>query len=186
MRAWTGGLALLLLSSGAGLANDPFKRAIGGPFELIDQHGEQRTEVDPDGQAQLLFFGYANCPDICTAALPLMAQIVDGVAKADIALRPIMITVDPSRDTPETMGAPMKALHPEFVGLTGDTDALAASYAAFEVEAEPLFQEPDGQWIYAHGSFIYLLDAQGDLLTLVPPILGVDEATKIVLGYLQP
>lgn len=186
MQTSTGALLLLLLSSGLACASDPFQRAIGGPFELIDQYGNTRSEVDPDGHAQLLFFGYANCPDICTAALPLMAHIVDKAGAAGIGLRPVMITVDPARDTPQTMGPPMQALHPDFIGLTGTQTALSASYAAFEVDVEPLFQDPGGQWIYAHGSFIYLLDAKGGLLTLLPPILGADEAARIVLGYLRP
>ncbi len=180
---------LALLASvwvaGTALAEDPFARAIGGSFALIDQFGQERTEVDPEGQAQLLFFGYANCPDICTAALPLMAEVVNLLDKQDLTVRPIMITVDPKVDTPETMGAPMERWHPRFVGLSGEAEALEASYEAFNVEIEPLFTDPAGQTIYAHGSFIYLLDGDGAFLTLIPPILGPDEAAKIVSGYLK-
>ncbi len=175
-----------LVSASATLAADPFPGSIGGAYELTDQYGQVRTQQSPDGHAQLLFFGYANCPDICTAALPLMAEIVSALDSDNIAVTPIMITVDPTVDTPETMGEPMVKWHPNFLGLSGSKAALQASYEAFQVEITPLFQEPTGQWIYAHGSFIYLLDADGDLLTLVPPILGPDEATNIVRKYLQP
>ena len=171
--------------AGIACANDPFAQAIGGPFELTDQYGQTRTQADPDGRAQLLFFGYANCPDICTAALPLMALMVDTLADQGHAVRPVMITVDPKVDTPDTLDAPMAALHPEFIGLTGSEDALSESYAAFNVEIEPLFTAPDGQTVYAHGSFIYLLSADGEFLTLIPPILGPDEAANIVKGYLE-
>lgn len=180
---------LIVLTSvwmtGLAWAADPFARAIGGPFELTDQYGQTRTQVDPDGQAQLLFFGYANCPDICTAALPLMGQMVDLLEDQKVTVRPIMITVDPKVDTPETMGAPMAQWHKRFLGLSGSEDALQASYEAFNVDVEPLFTGPDGQTIYAHGSFIYLLDASGGLLTLIPPIISPEEAAKIAASYLQ-
>ncbi len=173
-----------LLAAPMVMAEAPFPVNLGGPFTLTDQHGETRTQADPDGQLQLLFFGYANCPDICTAALPLMAGIVDDLADDGHALTPVMITVDPNVDTPETMGPAMAKWHADFVGLSGSEAALAESYKAFQVDIEPLFQAPDGQWIYAHGSFIYLLDETGGLLTLIPPILGPEQAADIVRGYL--
>jgi len=177
-------LLLLILAALPAGASDPLSRAIGGAFSLIDHHGQPRTERDPEGHHQLLFFGYANCPDICTAALPLMAMVVDELAKAGHPLRPVMITVDPLVDTPETMGAPMTQIHPKFIGLSGSDEALAASYEAFNVDVEPLFTGPDGQTIYAHGSFIYLLNPEGQFLTLIPPILGPDEVAMIVKRYL--
>lgn len=164
---------------------DPFAKAIGGPFALIDHTGQPRTQTDPDGHWQLLFFGYANCPDICTAALPLMAEMVDRLDGLGHKVRPLMITVDPEVDTPQTMGPPMTAIHPRFLGLSGDKAALAQSYAAFNVDIEPLFTAPDGQTIFAHGSFIYLLAPDGAFQTLIPPILGPDEAARIAQGYIE-
>ena len=48
----------------------PLPLKLGGSFSLIDQHGQPRTQVDPAGNLQLLFFGYANCREICSAVLP--------------------------------------------------------------------------------------------------------------------
>ncbi|MGE5265963.1 MAG: SCO family protein, partial [Deltaproteobacteria bacterium] len=39
--------------------------AIGGPFSLIDQRGQRRTEKDYSGKPMLVFFGFTNCPDVC-------------------------------------------------------------------------------------------------------------------------
>ena len=176
-------LAIALAVASPAAAFDPTAN-LGGPYELVDQHGDLRSEMDPDGRPQLVFFGYVNCPDICTAAMPLMADIADDLAALGIALTPIMVTVDPTVDTPETMVAPLADLHADFVGLTGAPDALQEVYEAFQIEITPLFTDPAGQTIYAHGSFLYLLDAQGKVLTLIPPILDVDQAVKIVRSYL--
>ena len=163
----------------------PFPVNIGGSFTLVDQFGQTRTEVDPRARAQLVFFGYANCVNICSTALPLMAKMVDVLAEEGIEVTPVMITVAPDQDRVETMGAPLAGIHPDFIGLTGDQTALQEAYDAFSVEVTPLFEDPENGWIYAHGSFVHLLDASGEMLTLLPPILDVDRAAKIARGYLD-
>ena len=167
-------------------AQSPFPVDIGGPYALIDQYGQTRTQADPDGKAQLLFFGYANCLNICSAALPLMGQMVDALAEGGMDVTPVMITVAPDQDQVETMGAPLGVHHADFIGLTGAEDALQVAYQAFNVEVEPLFEDPEHGWVYAHGSFIHLLDGDGALLTLLPPVLDVDRAVGIVAGSLAP
>lgn len=178
--------AVLVAVAGAAPAgaSDPFPLALGGAYALVDQYGQTRTQADPKGRAQLVFFGYINCPDICTAALPLMAQITDALADDGLEVTPVMITISPDRDTVESMGAPLAEMHPDYIGLTGGEAALSAAYDAFGVEITPIFQDPEYGWIYAHGSFIHLLDGDGALLTLIPPILGPEQAAGIARGYL--
>lgn len=167
-------------------AQSPFPVNIGGPYALIDQYGETRTQADPAGHAQLVFFGYANCLNICSAALPLMAEVVDALAADNITITPVMITVAPDQDRVDTMGAPLADIHPDFIGLTGDAAALQVAYDAFSVEVEPLFEDPEYGWIYSHGSFVHLLDGNGETLTLLPPILDVKQATGIARNYVTP
>ena len=164
-------------------AETPLPFNLGGAFDLVDHTGAPRSQVDPEGQPQLLFFGYANCQEICSAALPLMAEIVDTVEAAGHDLRPVMITVDPARDTVETLGPALRQHHEEFVGLTGSEAALQVAYDAFSVESEEIFFDPEHGPVFSHGSFLYLLDGEGKFLTLIPPILSPQEAGKIVLKY---
>jgi len=157
---------------------------VGGAFDLVDQHGAHRSQIDPDGHAQLLFFGYANCLGICSAALPMMADATDILAAQGLKVRPVMITIDPSRDTVATMGDPMAKLHSDFIGLTGDKAALGMAYRAYAIEKELAYVDPDHGPVYSHGSFVYLLDARGTVLTLFPPILDGERVASIVQGYL--
>ncbi|PUB16256.1 SCO family protein [Yoonia sediminilitoris] len=171
------------IAAGPAYANDfPFN--IGGAFSLVDQFGVNRTQVAPDGHLQLLFFGYANCEQICSASLPLMADIVDELADVGL-LTPVMITVDAARDTVANIGQPLAQYHPDFVGLTGSEAALQIAYDAFSVEKEVLFTDPAGGEVFAHGSFLYLLDSDGEVLTLVPPVMDVDQAVGIITPYLS-
>ncbi|MEM0946398.1 MAG: SCO family protein [Pseudomonadota bacterium] len=163
----------------------PLPFDVGGAFELTDQTGATRTEADPDGLPQLLFFGYANCQQICSAALPLMADTADDLAEIGIDLRLVMVTVDPARDTVDGIGPPLAAIRPGFVGLTGSDAALQVAYDAFNVEKEELFHDPEYGPVFAHGSFIYLLDGAGEVLTLLPPILPPEEVARIVTKHLD-
>lgn len=179
--------AALCLTGSVAMATDnpvalPFD--VGGPFSLLDQHGVERTQVDPNGNPQLLFFGYANCPGICATAMPMMADAVDALAAEGHTIQPVMITVDPGRDQVGNMDGPLLDVHDSFIGLTGTEEALAVAYDAFRVRKELAFVDPEFGEVYSHGSFIYLLDAQGEVLTLIPPILDPDHVANTILSYI--
>ena len=158
---------------------------IGGPFQLVDHTGAARSQFEPEGKLQLLFFGYANCPGICSAALPMMADAVDVLADRGIEASPVLITIDPVLDTVETMGPKLHGISPAFVGLTGDSKDLNVAYDAYQVTFEKIMDDPEHGSIYAHGSHIYLLDAQGEVLTLMPPILPAEQVAEIVARYVE-
>ncbi|EPX79269.1 SCO family protein [Litoreibacter arenae] len=180
--------AIALLALGTPVLADapPLPFDLGGAYTLTDQSGATRTQADPDGHPQLLFFGYANCREVCSAALPLMAQVVDAAAVEGVEVTPVMITVDPARDTLATLGPALAQHHEDFVGLTGTEAQLQVAYDAYEIETEEVFFDPEYGPVYAHGSFLYLLDAQGELLTLLPPVLSPDAAAQIVAKYTGP
>jgi protein SCO1 len=177
-------LGFVLALAAPALAGEPFGGVVGGPFRLIDQHGQTRTQADPLGRTQLVFFGYAECPGICSHALPMMAALTDRLAAAGAAVTPVLITIDPELDTVASLAAAAPEIHAELVGLTGSPAALAAARDASQVEIETLFEDPDGRPVYAHGSYIYLLDGAGRVLTLLPPILGLERMEEVVLSYL--
>lgn len=165
------------------MAESPMPFNVGGAFELVDQSGAIRTQAEPEGRPQILFFGYANCQEICSAALPLMAEVTDAVRAKGIDLQPVMITVDPVRDTVDTLGPTLARIHEGFVGLTGDDAALQVAYDAYAIETKEVFVDPEFGPVLAHGSFLYLLDGDGVVQSLLPPILDPDALEKIVLKY---
>ena len=162
----------------------PFPIEIEAAFDLVDQTGTRRSEQDFAGKPMLIFFGYASCEAICSVALPRMAAALDILGDRAAALQPIMITVDPVNDTPEALAEAMPKLHPRLLGLTGSEAELAAARAAFQVEAKKLHEMIDGTPIYSHGSFIYLLDGDAKVLTVLPPILGEDRIAELILKYI--
>lgn len=159
---------------------------IGGPFHLVDQRGRVRTEADPDGRYQLLFFGYASCKAICSVALPAMTAAVDVLDERGVAVTPLLVTVDPERDTVARLREAVPEIHERLVGLTGSPLALADAYRAFQIDKKLLFEHPTEGPVYAHGSFIYLLDPAGLVETVIPPILSPERMAAVVEGYVRP
>jgi protein SCO1/2 len=139
----------------------------------------------PPGRYQMIFFGYASCKAICSVALPRMAQAVDILAAQGIAVTPLLITVDPERDTIAAMRESLPEIDPRLIGLTGSKEALDAAYRAFSVEKKLVYVHPDEGPIYAHGTFVYLTGPDGAFKTLMPPVLGPERMAEIVASYAQ-
>ena len=166
-------------------SNTPgFPEVKGGDFDLIDQYGNHRTSKNPDGKYQLVFFGYSNCKAICAQALPTLAEAVDLLEGMNVSVTPVLITVDPTRDTVETLKKYAPAIHPRLVGLTGSNHNLNIAYKAFNLEKKFLFTHPDEGEVYSHGSFIYLLGPDGKFKTLFAPIISPVRIAEISAGYI--
>lgn len=162
----------------------PFPIDLTARFDLVDQTGARRTERDFAGRAMAIFFGYANCEGICSTALPRLGAAIDILGEDGPDVVPVLITIDPERDTPEAMAASLAGIHPRFVGLTGSEPSLAATRRAFQVEAREVSYDADGNPIFAHGSFIYLIDGEGRLAALLPPILSPERMAEIMREHL--
>lgn len=102
-------------------------------FELVDTSGAPFDFSTTSGRLTILFFGYANCPDVCPITLATLDEAlsqVDGVA-ADV----VFVSVDPARDTPEALRAYLDRFDTGFVGLTGTPEQLLAAQEAAGVTA---------------------------------------------------
>ncbi|MEE9314779.1 MAG: SCO family protein [Rhizobiaceae bacterium] len=164
---------------------DGFPLVKSGDFDLIDNKGRPRTSKNPNGKYQLVFFGYANCKAMCSVALPNLANAVDLLAEMNIPVTPVLITVDPKRDTVAALDRAVADIHPNMVGLTGSEKKLEAAYNAFNLEKKFLFEHIDEGAIYSHGSFIYLLDPKGNFKTLFAPIISPVRIAEISAGYIS-
>ena len=135
-------LTLALLIGGAALIaaqrdRDPFAgcrgsaiaggaAAMGGAFTLTDENGARVTEAEVFDQPALLYFGYTFCPDVCPMDSARNAEAVDLLEERGQTVKPVFISVDPKRDTPEALRDFTDALHPRMLGLTGTPEEIAA------------------------------------------------------------
>lgn len=132
----------------------------GGDFSLVDQHGTPYTQADLKGHWSLVFFGFSHCPDMCPMALTHITAALDSMPEAQAArITPVLITVDPARDTPAVLKEYAAAFHPRLVALTGAADAVAQAAAGFKVYHQKTGGETD--YMVNHSGFIYVMDAEG-------------------------
>ncbi len=141
------------------------KAEIGGPFTLVNQDGETVTEADFLGRPQLIYFGFSFCPDVCPLALQQMGA-AQAIADPDgTYFQPIFISVDPERDTPESLKLYVTAngFPKNLIGLTGTIEQVEAAKKVFKIYAQKV-PDPDltGGYTVDHVSLIYLMDADGN------------------------
>jgi protein SCO1/2 len=136
---------------------------------LVTHDGKPFTTDQFKGQWDLINFGYTYCPDICPtnmadmniAAKQLEAEGFGGQVNY------WMVTVDPARDTVEQLSLYVPYFNPEFIGLTGDPDAIATL-------ARPLsavyYQEGTGEgYTVAHSDNYAVIDPNGHFVAMIRP-----------------
>ena len=138
------------------------KALIGGPFSLVDGTGKRVTEKDFAGKPMLVYFGFTHCPDVCPSGLQVIAAALDRLGDKANDLNVLFITVDPERDTPETIGKYVASFHKRIIGLSGSPEEVAAVTKAYRVYAKKVPDETTpGEYNVDHSSFMYLMDRDG-------------------------
>ena len=138
-------------------------------FTLDGSNGKKLSLRDDLGKVVILEFGYASCEYVCPPTLARLTEVFKklGTAARDVQL--IYVTVDPARDTPEDLREYLGGFNPTFLGATGPPADVAAVLKAYGVVAEQV-AAPNRSPGYQvnHSSFLYLVDRQGKIRTLVP------------------
>ena len=155
------------------------KAAIGGPFSLVDHSGKAVTEKSYSGEFLLVFFGFTYCPDICPAALQTVSAALDKLGGKANKVRPLFISVDPERDTPEQLKLYVSNFHKRIAGLTGTAeqiDAVAKAYRVYFRKVEDA-SNSDGYTV-DHSAFIYLMAPNGDYVTHFTHVTSPDKMAE--------
>ena len=146
-------------SSGSGVAS------VGGPFTLTTQEGKPLSDTDLRGTPFLVFFGFTHCPDVCPTKLFEISEVLRAAgdnAKAK-QLKALFITVDPERDTPESMKSYLGSFDPRITGLSGDRAAIDAVIKAYRAYAKKVPLK-DGDYTMDHTALVYLMAKDGSFV----------------------
>jgi len=161
---------------------------IGAPFVLLDHNGDVKDSAkDFAGKFMLIYFGFTFCPDICPTELTKMADVVnqlEELGKADEVV-PILITVDPYRDTVEQINSYVQEFHPRIVGLTGtpaEIKQVAKDYRIYNVVPEEAGQE---DYLVDHSVFTFLMGPKGGFLDFFGPDKDDQEILDRILERMQ-
>lgn len=131
-------------------------------FELTDHTGMVRTQEDYAGRWMLVFFGFANCPDVCPTTLAEVAAVMDGLDEDAAQVQPLFITIDPERDTPSVLADFLPRFEAGIVGLTGSPDQIDRTADSFHIFYEKVEEAAaPGGYTMGHSSQLFLFDPEG-------------------------
>lgn len=135
----------------------------GGEVALPSTQGDFSLAQLEDDQLAVLFFGYTYCPDVCPMTMAVMRQALQRLDEG-LAARvvPVMVTVDPERDTLDRLEEYVGYFGDSFIGARGSEEQLneiAERYGLFWRKVE--MADSDLEYTVDHSSSLYLVDRQG-------------------------
>ena len=118
--------------------SDPYKglelmQAMPKPsFTLTDLDGKAFDfRAETDGHLTFLFFGYTNCPDVCPLHMANIGSVLRNQPPEVVdRIKVVFVTTDPERDSIPRLKEWLGRFHPQFIGLTGSADQVAAAQQA--------------------------------------------------------
>lgn len=131
-------------------------------FELLDVDAAPITQAVFDDRWSIVFFGYTHCPDVCPITLQIMKNVVAKVAEQQQTQPQIVfMSVDPVRDTSEIMKNYISFFDKEFVGITGDMNAVHSLTSSLGIVASFTANSEDPEnYIVDHTASLLLIDPQ--------------------------
>lgn len=122
------------------------------------------------GRTVLLYFGYTSCPDVCPLTLGNIAKVLDGLGPLASWVRVLFVTVDPNRDSLETLRAYTAQFAPQIVGLRGTPDQLAALARAYRIAYSVMPASPGHPYEVTHSAAVYAFDSKSMARLLIPSL----------------
>ena len=183
----------LFLAAGAGavwLLGNPVDDAstapVGGPFQLVAGDGRTVTDQDFRGKYMLIYFGYTTCPDACPTTLQSVVVALDRLGRMADRLQPVLITVDPRRDTPAVLAQYTAAFSPRLLGLSGTKQQIERVEQEYRIYAA-IHRTGPGPDDYAvdHGSMLYLVGPTGQVVAPLRADASGDEIAKTLKHFMS-
>ena len=159
---------------------------LGGDFTLTSKNGAISLS-DFDQKVVVMYFGFLTCPEVCPNSMTVISAALSRLNEAQLAnTQGILVSVDPTRDTPEKLEEYTEFYHSSLVGLTGskdDIDRVTRQYGAYYDFTE--IQSVTADYGVEHSSRYYVIDKQGKLVTAMRHSTTPNELYTQILELLE-
>lgn len=144
------------------------------PVVDVDGSAEPFAFRADDDELLLVYFGYTSCPDVCPTTLADTRAAFDEIGDDAEAIDLVMITIDPTIDTPDVVVPYVTSFIPAArAAWTDDDEALRATATAFGADYGAI--EENGEREVFHTGSLYAVDADGRLLLTWPFGTSIDD-----------
>ncbi|QDK45645.1 SCO family protein [Bdellovibrio sp. ZAP7] len=152
---------------------------LGGDFQANYNGSSWKFSDDPK-KLNLLYFGYAKCPDVCPMALTYTSQAFQSLTENQKKnVRLIFISVDVEHDTPANVAVYAQNFDPSFIGLSGTKQNIDTAVKTF---AASYIEEKDTKsylgYSISHTDRIYFLNKNGIVLDTLPNPRSADSIVQ--------
>ena len=134
---------------------------LGGPFTLVNHKGETVTDEDILTQPSLVYFGYTFCPDICPLDVVRNVDAIDALADQGKDVKPVFISIDPERDTPEVLADYVFNFGEDMTALTGTPEQVKVASRAYKTFYQRQEGDPDYYLVDHSTQSYFVLPEQG-------------------------
>ncbi len=136
------------------------------PFSLRDHNDRPFSNAELEGHWTFIFFGYTHCPDVCPTTLATLNQASQLLEQDQSEQLPrfVFVSVDPERDSLQSLASYASYFNSRFVGITGTQPALQAltgqlGILYIKVDSKPTASD----YLMDHSASVMLNDPQGRL-----------------------
>lgn len=147
-------------------------------FSLESFTGEEYSLSAERGKVILIFFGYANCPDVCPTTLSEFKRIHTNLENLSDRVDFVFITIDPERDTQEDIQRYVSVFDTSFIGLSGTLKELEPVWDGFFVYRNKAASTSTEDYLMEHTTRIYIVDKNGNLRLTFPFGMAVQAMTE--------
>ncbi len=175
-------VALCMVLTGApdGIRSGAGTASIGGPFSLVDDTGARVTERALAGKPYAMYFGYTFCPEVCPTTLSDLSRWIKVLGTDADKLNYVFVTVDPARDTPQSMHAYLSSFNGHIRGYTGTPEQIGKIAKEYRVYYKKI-PTSDGGYVMDHSTLIYLMGPDDRFVTAI----AYQEADASALAKLK-
>lgn len=152
----------------AGFVRDPAPDVSSHTLPDATADGTEYRLVAPEDGLLVVYFGYTHCPDVCPTTMSDLRSAVAALGEGGERVEVAMATIDPDRDTPETISSYVRAFFDDGHALRTEddsrlgvvTESFGAAYSVEELD--------DGTIEVIHTGHAYVVDDRGILRVTWP------------------
>jgi protein SCO1 len=143
-------------------------------LSLPDVDGKTRTLSDFNGKVIIVFFGFAQCPDVCPTTMAEIAEVRQKLGAAGAKVQTVFVTVDPERDTAAVLKEYVRPFGSDVVALRGTLDQTKAAARDFKVFFAKVPGKTEGSYTIDHTAGSFVFDTKGQVRLFVRYSGGAD------------
>ena len=164
-------------------------QAKGGAIHLTDQHGKAFRGEESAADLLLVSFGYTHCEGACPRTVQLLHETFGLLKDTPGRVQPLLVSIDPERDTPEALRTYARESGIPLVTLTGDAAALSEVTKSFGVAVNKRPAAQDGSYAISHSTELFLTTRDGQVVKrfdLITPAEDIAREARALLARTPP